>query len=118
VKAVPQLGIVLGDETEAEGHAFVGKEYEAPLGAVTIEFQGMGALHISSEDPVALRVVEEAFRAARWHLLEIIAEKRNSALANAPGADALGEAASGAAEGEQPPSRPAAPPSNPPDGGL
>jgi hypothetical protein len=116
VKAVPQLGIVLGDETEAEGHAFVGKEYEAPLGAVTIEFQGMGALHITSEDPEALRVVEEAFCAARWELRHIIAE-RNSAL-GASRADVVGEAASGAAEGEQPPSRPAAPPSNPPDGGL
>lgn len=117
MKAVPQLEIVLGDETEAEGHAFVGKEYEAPLGAVTIEFQGMGALHISSEDPVALRVVEEAFRAARDQLLTLITEK-NSALANAPGADVVDEAASGVAEGERPPSRPAAPPSNPPDGGL
>jgi hypothetical protein len=117
VKAVPQLGIVLGDETEAEGHAFVGKEYEAPLGAVTIEFQGMGALHVTSEDPEALRVVEEAFRSARDHLRQLIA-KKDAAPVNAPGADVLGEAASGAAEGEQPPPRPAAPPSNPPDGGL
>jgi hypothetical protein len=117
VKAVPQLGIVLGAETEAEGYAFVGKQGGGPWGSVTVEFQGMGALLISSEDPEALRIVEEAFRAARYHLLEIIAET-GSALVNAPGADVLGEAASGAAEGEQPPSRPAAPPSNPPDGGL
>jgi hypothetical protein len=117
VKAVPQLGIVLGDETEAEGHAFVSRDGGVPLGTVTVEFQGMGALMISSEDPEGLRVVEEAFRMARDHLRQLIAEK-DSAPVGIPGADALGEAASGAAEGEQPPPRPAAPPSNPPDGGL
>jgi hypothetical protein len=129
VKAVPQLGIVLGDETEAEGHAFVAKQGGAPIGTVTVEFQGMGALHISSEDPEALRIVEEAFRSARDHLLTLIAEKK-SALVNAPGAGASGEAEPVTAEGERLDDLVvtgpaaccgdpvAAPPSDAPDGGL
>lgn len=129
MKPVPQLGIVLGDETEAEGHAFVAKWGGAPIGAVTVEFQGMGALHVSSEDPEALRIVEEAFRAARYHLRQLIAEKE-SAPVNAPRADASGEAEPVTAEGERLDDLVvtgpaaccgdpvAAPPSDAPDGGL
>lgn len=115
MKAVTQLAIVLGLETTAEGRAVGGSL--APIGLVVIEVEGLGSLIIHSSSPDALRVMEEAFREARWQLLTLIAEK-NSALANAPGADALDEAGMETAEGEQPSPRPAAPPSNPPDGGL
>lgn len=114
MRAVPQLSVVLGDQAAASAHAVALGHL---LGYVVIEFEGQGALQVSSSSPQALQAVEEAFRAARWQLLTLIAEK-NSALANAPGADALDEAGMGTAEGEQPSPRPAAPPSNPPDGGL
>lgn len=115
MRAVPQLSVVLGTEATASAHAF--SALGQPLGYVVIEFEGQGALQVSSSSPQALQAVEEAFREARWQLLTLIAEK-NSALANAPGADALDEAGTETAEGEQPSPRPAAPPSNPPDGGL
>lgn len=78
MKAVPQLGIVLGPETEAEGHAFVPRQGDAPLGVVTVEFQGMGSLSVTSTDPEPLRVLQEAFATARQHLRQLIAEKRSA----------------------------------------
>lgn len=115
MKAAAYQSIVLGAEAEPEARSWVG-DY-GPIGIVAIPFDGPGSFTVQSQYPEALMVVEEAFRKARWQLLTLIAEKRNSALVNAPGADALDEA-DRPAEGEQPPPRPAAPPSNPPDGGL
>lgn len=114
--ALALTSIVLGADFEPMVNAWGGAPGLLAIGQVKIEL-GDCSFGIQSSSPDALRAMEEAFRAARDQLLTLIAEK-DSALVNAPGADVLGEAASGAAEGEQPPPRPAAPPSNPPDGGL
>lgn len=103
MKAVPQIGIVLGNETKAEGRAFTDRSDSTPIGVVQIEVDGLGWLSLSSTSPAALRAVEAAFCGARWDLQQLIREKASARVNTAPGADALDEAASAtAAAGERP----------------
>ena len=125
MKAVPQIGIVLGADTAATGNAF--GHPTGNIGLVTIGLDGTGSLSLHSTSPEALLAIEVAFHEAGEQLRALIAlgALQESARANtAPGADASDEGGAAAARGERPgepvtvtsPELVAAPPSDPTDG--
>jgi hypothetical protein len=109
VKAVPQIGIVLGNETKTEGHAFVDSAVDSadktPIGVVRIELTGAGYLGLQATSADVLLAMEAAFHEAGQQLRGLIALgslQKSARVSTAPGADALDEAAPAtAAEGER-----------------
>jgi hypothetical protein len=103
VKAVPQLQIVLGPETTARGRIFRGdSDDDAPIGWAQIDFDGAGSLTLQSTSPEALLEVSNALLNAGLALVDAIETKKSARAGQAPGADALGEAASAtAAKGDR-----------------
>jgi hypothetical protein len=103
VRAVPQMQIVLGPETTAEGRIFRGVEEDdaAPIGWVRVALEPIGSLTLQSTSAEALLEVSNALLNAGLALVDAIETKKSAREGRDPGADALGEAGAFPAEGER-----------------